>query len=103
MNVKSSLTQADSSPSACLPESEVTWSGRGKVFTPAAPFGLDLGWTEVTVSRTGAARGELNPEDVGAGAEAELELEAAGGGFVLLLLLAELSLRLRSDQSGHGK
>ena len=86
-----------------MPESEVTWSGRGRVFTPAAPFGLDLGCTEVTVSTTGAARGELNPEEVAAGAEAEVELEAAGGGFVLLLLLAELSLRLRLDQSGHGK
>ena len=80
----------------------MTWSGSGKVFTPAAPFGLDLGWTEVTVSTTGAARGELNPEEVGAGAEAGVELETVGGGFVLLLL-AELSLRLRSDQSGQGR
>ena len=78
----------------------MTWSGSGNVFTPAAPLGLERGWTEVTVS-TGPALGELNTELVGAGAGAEVELEAAPGGF--LLALAGLSLRLRSAQSGQGK
>ena len=80
----------------------MTWSGSGKVFTPAAPLGLERGWTEVTVS-TGPALGELNTEllGAGAGAGAEVELEAAPGGF--LLALAGLSLRLRSAQSGQGK
>ena len=87
------------SPSDCLPERDVTCSGSGRLVLAPAPFGLDLGWTDVTVS-TGAGLGELKAEDVVAVAVVELE---AGGVGLLLLLLAEVSLRLSSAQSGLGK
>jgi len=84
-------------PSDCLPESEAACTGKGRLFLATAPFGLDLGWTEVTVS-TGAGRGELKAEDVEAAAD--VELETAGEGLVLV---AEVSLRPSCDQSGLGK
>ena len=87
------------SPSDCLPERDVTCSGSGRLVLAPAPFGLDLGWTDVTVS-TGAGLGELKAEDVVAVAVVKLE---AGGVGLLLLLLAEVSLRLSSAQSGLGK
>ena len=89
-----------------MPESEVTWSGSGSVFSPAAPFGLERGWTEVTEGSTGPARGELKPEEAaaaGGAAVAEVELEAAAGGFWLLVVVAGLSLRLSSAQSGQAR
>ena len=82
-----------------MPERDVTCSGSGRFVLAPAPFGLDLGWTDVTVS-TGAGLGELKAEDVVAVAVVELE---AGGVGLLLLLLAEVSLRLSSAQSGLGK
>ena len=47
----------------------------------AAPFGLDLGCTEVTVS-TGPGLGELKAED--AGAEAGVKLEDAAGALLVV-------------------
>ena len=88
------------SPSDCLPERDVTCSGSGRLVLAPAPFGLDLGWTDVTVSTGGAGLGELKAEEVVAVAVVELE---AGGVGLLLLLLAEVSLRLSSAQSGLGK
>ena len=97
LQYQSSDTRPPDQPSDCLPESEAACTGKGKLFLATAPFGLDLGWTEVTVS-TGAGRGELKAEDVEAAAD--VELETAGEGLVLV---AEVSLRPSCDQSGLGK